>query len=188
MLKQNLELFEDRVKQNIDELSAGIYYKQMLLDHGTYHLFNVVTNNVCAAGVINNGCAFGSSHWAKIEMIAYCKYEVGYGIFLMKHMFNTTKVERIFIYAITDRQLPLNETRLRVSNKINGKFPFYEKYGFWINYDMHRDLRDYMPYVTAAMLATKSLVTSSLRSGTNVDHEHTIFTLIYILFIQLERI
>ena len=102
MLKQNLELFEDRVKQNIDELSAEIYYKQMLLDHGIYHLFNVVTNNVCAAGVINNGCAFGSSHWAKIEMISCLKFEVEYGSFLMKHMVNATKVEKFFVYAVTD--------------------------------------------------------------------------------------
>ena len=81
MIKQTLKLFEDRVKQNTDDTSTEIYYKKMLLMHGAYLLFNVVNNNVCAAGVVNNGFVYGSSPWAKIEIIACHQFEKGYGKF-----------------------------------------------------------------------------------------------------------
>ena len=147
--------------------------------HGSYLHFNVETNNVCAAGVINNGFVHGSSPWAKIEIIACHNFEVGYGSLLMKHMVNATNVEIFFVNAVTNRQRPLSETRLRISNKINRQdtIPFYERYGFRNDYDMQRDHKNYISDGNVAMLSTNTLLTACMRSVTKNDLEHIIFYL-----------
>lgn len=54
MLKQTLKMFNDRVKYGDDKEESELYYKQLLLEHGAYLLFNTDTSNVCAAGVVDN--------------------------------------------------------------------------------------------------------------------------------------
>ena len=65
------------------------------------------------------------------------------------------------VYSLKDRQRPLCETKVRISNNINRKdtIPFYDKCGFLINGDLQRDLKDYTPKGTVAILTTKSLLT-----------------------------
>ena len=47
-------MFNDRVKYGDDKEESDLYYKQLLLEHGAYLLFNTDTSNVCAAGVVDN--------------------------------------------------------------------------------------------------------------------------------------
>lgn len=139
-------MFNDRVKYGDDKEESELYYKQLLLEHGAYLLFNTDTSNVCAAGVVDNWFDFYSTPWSKINVIACYKFGKGYGNFLMKHMVDAADGQKIFVYAVTD----IKETTLKIANKYNGKdkfkeinrkytVPFYKKYGFAISKDFKQN-------------------------------------------------
>ena len=50
MLKQTIKLFNDRIMQGDDMEESELHYKELLLDHGAYLLFNIGKGHVCAAG------------------------------------------------------------------------------------------------------------------------------------------
>ena len=83
-----------------------------MLDDGAYLLFNIGKGYACAAGVLDNGYKFGTIFWSKIDVIAVCKFENGYGRLLMKRMVDAADGQTIFVYAVTDR----NVTTLEKSN------------------------------------------------------------------------
>ena len=84
---------------------SELHYKELLLDHGAYLLFNIGKGHVCAAGVLDNGVNFGSTPWSKIDVIAVRKFWNRYGRLLMKHMVDAAEGQTIFVYAVTDRNV-----------------------------------------------------------------------------------
>jgi len=200
LLKQTIKLLNDRVMYGTDIEESESYYKNLLLAHGAYLLFNIDKGYVCAAGVLDNGYKFGTTPWSKIESIAVCKFGNGYGSLLMKYMVDAADGQTIFVYAVTDR----NATTLEKSNnndnnssqknrgknkasKINMRdtFPFYNKYGFEVSKKYQKDHDEYIPPGTVPMVGTKSRLQHCLKTVEHIDIEHIkFFILIYIRFIQ----
>ena len=190
MLKQTIKLFNDRIMQGDDMEESELHYKELLLDHGAYLLFNIGKGYVCAAGVLDNGFKFGSTPWSKIDVIAVCKFGNGYGRLLMKHMVDAAEGQTIFVYAVTDRNvitLEKSNNGKDTTNGINIKdtIPFYEKIGFVVNRKFHQDHAEHIPPGTVPMTATKICLQNSLKLVMNDDITFLkFFILIYIHFIQ----
>ena len=133
LLKQTIRLFNDRIMQGNDMEESELHYKDLLLDHGAYLLFNIGKGYVCAAGVLDNGFKFGSTPWSKIDVIAVCKFWNGYGRLLMKHMVDAAEGQTIFVYAVTDRNVITLEKSNKGKDKTNDinikdTIPFYKKW------------------------------------------------------------
>ena len=153
---------------------SELHYKELLLDHGAYLLFNIGKGHVCSAGVLDNGFKFGSTPWTKINVIAVRKFGNGYGRLLMKHMVDAAEGQTIFVYAVTDRNVITLEKSNKGKDKTNGKnikdtIPFYEKIGFVVNRKFQQDHAEHIPPGTVPMIATKICLQNSLKSVMNQD-------------------
>ena len=86
MLKQTLNIFNDRVMYGKHMKESEFCYKEQLLKHGAYFFLSTSTSNVYAASVFNKGFEFGTTPWSKIDGITCRQFGKGYGSLLMKHM------------------------------------------------------------------------------------------------------
>ena len=105
IFKQTLDLFNERVTYGKTMEESNCHYKKQVLDHGAYLLLNISTSNVYAAGILNNDFEFGTTQWSKIDTITSRQYGKGYGSLLMKHMVDVAPGDKIFAYAVTDRNV-----------------------------------------------------------------------------------
>ena len=63
LLKQTIELFNDRMMCGKDMEKSKLYYKKLLLEHGAYLLFNIDKDYVCATGMLDNGFKLVTTPW-----------------------------------------------------------------------------------------------------------------------------
>ena len=104
-------------------------------------------------------------------------------------MFDAADGETIFVYDITDRTEntleKFNKGRSKSDINLRDTIPFYNKFGFVVDENVHRQHEEYISPGTVPMEARKTCLQIFLRLAKNNDVANLMYsTLFYIHFIQ----